>query len=196
MDKIEVKLMYNTPLDVLTHAIAKPYKKLEHWKSMSKEELYRKLVSITIDRKHESVLEHAVFTFDITGISRTCLMELTRHRIASYTVQSTRYTTPTGDDFVIPLDVDSNYKDKLNEQISNYLKAIQTLDFSRDFLKYFAPESLRTSLILTINLRSLRNLLKLRTGKQAHFEIKYLANKILDLMLESEYKSFFDDIKA
>ena len=42
--------------------------------------------------KHKSTLEHLVYTFDIDGISRACLQELARHRIASYSVKSTRYT--------------------------------------------------------------------------------------------------------
>ena len=40
---------------------------------------------------HESILEHAVFTFRVTGISRACLAQITRHRIASFSVQSQRY---------------------------------------------------------------------------------------------------------
>ena len=51
---------------------------------------------------HESVIEHASFTFRITGISRVTLAQLTRHRIASFSVQSQRYCGLTSFDVVVP----------------------------------------------------------------------------------------------
>ncbi len=51
---------------------------------------------------HESVLEHAVFTFRVEGLSRAALAQITRHRLASFSVESQRYVELGNPDFVIP----------------------------------------------------------------------------------------------
>ena len=63
---------------------------------------YRRSLKQAMYSGHESVLEHAVFTFRIEGISRAALAQLIRHRLASFSVQSQRYVRIDGRDLVIP----------------------------------------------------------------------------------------------
>ena len=58
---------------------------------------------------HGSVFEHAYYTFKIEGISRACLAQLTRHRHASYTVRSQRYSNESYQGVVIPTDIANNF---------------------------------------------------------------------------------------
>ena len=57
---------------------------------------------------HESVLEHAVFTFRVEGVSRVTLAQLTRHRLASFSVQSQRYVKLDNPELVIPESIRSS----------------------------------------------------------------------------------------
>jgi len=183
MDRIKVKLLHITPMSVALEALKKPYKN-----DKVTEDLFNKVIKVD---KHKSVMEHLVFNFEIDGISRLCLQELARHRIASLTVQSTRFTLqelakdPNPEIhkyFVIPTCLSHREKEMHEFILSLYLKDIK--DFyrlyqaSNDVLKYFLPESFRTSLVWTVNARSLLNFLNLRTSEKAHFEIRHLANLI------------------
>ncbi|MDR1104615.1 MAG: FAD-dependent thymidylate synthase, partial [Endomicrobium sp.] len=84
------------------------------------------LLSKVISSGHHSVLEHASFTFGVEGVSRALLAQLTRHRIASFSVQSQRYVKfKSGVDFVFP---DTLKKDeKLLEKYNNFLKSTENL---------------------------------------------------------------------
>lgn len=83
MNNIKVELLNYTSVDIVLNAIGKPYKN---------EKPTIDLLKRIVESGHESVIEHAFFNFNIDGISRLCLQELARHRIASFTVESTRYT--------------------------------------------------------------------------------------------------------
>lgn len=128
--------------------------------------------------KHESIMEHVVYVFNIKGLSRLSLQELARHRIASLSVKSSRYTlkeikNKTLDElFNIP---DDNLRPALLELL-NILRLKE--DLRNDMLKYLCPESLKTDLVWTINARSLKNFFELRQSSQAHFEIHSLANEV------------------
>jgi len=86
---MKVKLLHNTPLEVADIAISKCYDK-EPYKDVTKQQ--SRINRVANVSKHSSTIEHLVYSFDIDGISRAVLQELARHRIASYTVKSTRYT--------------------------------------------------------------------------------------------------------
>lgn len=144
------------------------------------------LLKKIIDSKHESVLEHLVFTFKIEGISRACLQELARHRIASYSVKSTRYTlkelrdTPDNEleKFLID-DIEPIVKSSAIDSLKKIKMLLNNLpSLGMDKIKYALPECYKTELVWTINARSLRNFLKLRLSLKAHPEIRKLATMI------------------
>lgn len=166
--------------------------------------------------KHSSTLEHLVYTFNIDGISRACLQELARHRMASLSVKSTRYTLKKLKEvyFTIPKNVDSEdwatigdyvvLTDDLDVNIyiarslKNLCDTIQQTTTSNDILKYQLPEAFKTSLVWTINARSLQNFLSLRLSNNALWEIRQLAKEVY-MSLPEEHKYLFpvppEDIK-
>jgi len=152
---------------------------------------------------HASILEHISFNFFIDGISRACLQELARHRIASLSVKSTRYTLKelkSEEPFTAYTDMDDQeYYPNGYERAAKYLvltsnpkvnrMSILALDNLRDLLnegisndlcKYALPEAYRTQLTWSINLRSLQNFLSLRTSPKALPEIQHLARLIYE----------------
>lgn len=86
---MEVKLLNHTPLPIADIAICKCYGNEPH---SDKEKVKARINRVANVSKHASTIEHLNYSFDIDGISRACLQELARHRIASYTVKSSRYT--------------------------------------------------------------------------------------------------------
>lgn len=146
---------------------------------------------VAVKNSHESTIEHLVFNFSIKGISRGCLQELARHRLASFSVQSSRYVLKKLIKDVELFRVDDLetleeyfYIDSIRDNLTaltelvssaNNLLNLAKTGIANDELKYVLPESFRTDLIFTINARSLRNLLNLRTSRRALPEIRKLA---------------------
>ena len=157
--------------------------------------------------KHASTLEHLYYNFHITGISRALLQELSRHRITSPSVKSSRYTLKElkaeepfnsfdGADFKRA----SKYliwTGNHNVDISTFfmledLRREILSGTSNDIAKYMMPENYQTELAWSINARSLQNFLHLRTNKAALWEIRELAYKVFD-SLPSDHKYLFKD---
>ena len=84
-----VELLHHTPLEVADIAICKCYDNEPHSDSEKVKARINRVANVS---KHASTIEHLTYSFDIDGISRSCLQQLCRHRVASYTIQSTRYT--------------------------------------------------------------------------------------------------------
>lgn len=138
--------------------------------------------------EHESILEHKVYTFLIKGFSRAVLQELARHRMASISVRSTRYTLNKiikkglSDTDLIGARVQTD--PDLDELEKSYLKELLALVIKKkipaDKFKHKIPESLKFECIWTINARSLRNFLQLRLSTSAMWEIRILAAMVYD----------------
>jgi thymidylate synthase (FAD) len=130
---------------------------------------------------HTSLLEHMVYTFEINGISRACSHQLVRHRIASYAQESQRYVKIKDEDWYI---VPDRVKDfKAFHSLMEILKASYNQMLANgtplEDARYILPNCTKTNLIMTINGRSLDNFLTLRTCSHAQWEIRELANKML-----------------
>lgn len=194
---MKVKLLNVTPLKIAIKAIRRCYDSCSD--DLGKKDL--KLLKSIIKNGHTSTIEHIYFTFDIKGISRAALQELARHRIASLSVESTRYTLKKLKNIDIR---EFKYEDYLvytnNPEVDRYSRA--SLDHTisclkdnvkNDLAKYSLPESYKTSLIWTINARSLRNFLELRSSSKALWELRKLSIEIIDSLPE-EYLVLFRDI--
>jgi thymidylate synthase (FAD) len=153
--------------------------------------------------KHASTLEHLNYTFDIDGISRACLQEVARHRHASISVKSTRYTLKELKDAPLDGTVDfrkfvvSTHKNNIDEFILKELSGLKDAlekGVSNDIAKYMLPEAYKTSLVWTINARSLQNFLSLRTNKAALWEIRELAYQLYNRLPEEHKYLFFDSL--
>ena len=144
-------------------------------------------------------LDFICFTFKISGISRALLQQLARHRISSLSTKSTRYTLRELKN--VNADELKNYLVKVSDSIDEYnkfrLATIQALineqNLSNDELKYLLPEAFKTEVMLTINARSLRNLLELRLSSKALKEFRELAKEIYKIIPET-HRILFDDI--
>jgi thymidylate synthase (FAD) len=146
--------------------------------------------------KHASTLEHLNYTFWIEGISRACLQENSRHRIASPSVESSRYTLlkmlkEYGDVKESIILTGNEDIDNLNIDHMNKLKALLlSKNISNDVAKYAIVEAYKVNLTWTVNARSLQNFLSLRTSKSALWEIRELAQKLYDALPE-DHKYLF-----
>ena len=157
---------------------------------------------------HESPLEHASFTFGIEGVSRSLLAQITRHRIASYSVKSQRYVSEKMFDFVLPPEIGENEEAK-----AIYLKSMQDAQEAYDKLaailtekhtktlieqgmdekaaekaavkianedaRFVLPNACETKMVVTMNTRSLLNFFKHRCCNRAQWEIRDVAEQML-----------------
>lgn len=189
---MQVELLHYTPLHVCSHAIRTCWN--SHNKS-DKGKLDESLIyRVGNINKHKSVLEHLFYSFDIKGISRACLQELARHRMASLSVKSTRYTLKElnkEDSFLLPLCKDTYKRAEKFIVLQGHelmdFNAIHALEnlrlavkqgIANDIAKYIIPECYKTELVWSINARSLQNFLELRTAKVALKEIRELAYSV------------------
>ncbi|HBU69084.1 MAG TPA: FAD-dependent thymidylate synthase [Elusimicrobia bacterium] len=145
------------------------------------------LLSRIISSGHLSVLEHASFTFAVEGVSRALLAQLTRHRIASFSVQSQRYVKFKGSlEFIVPPEI-KKHGDLFSEYCNalDYSKKLYDKMLSRGILaedaRYILPQSASTKIILTMNTRELRHFFSLRCCNRAQWEIRGLACRMLSL---------------
>ena len=201
---MEVKLVYITPKWVMVDGVRKCWKS-DHLSDSDRENDIlgpndAKTIRNVIRHGHESTLEHSMITFDISGVSRALLQELSRHRVGtSPSVESTRYTLKrilTGEVSVNDVLVKTGNEmiDKLNHEHMTKLKALlNTFDIPQDIAKYGLVEAYMVKEQITFNVRSLRNFLRLRLSKHALWEIKELANVFLTSLPE-DYMIFFEDL--
>jgi thymidylate synthase (FAD) len=214
---MKVTLKNNTPLSVLVEAIR------TCWDSGEQSDSFfpdispypyfdlgvsdKKLVQAVIKKNHTSTLEHLWYNFKIEGISRLNLQELARHRMASLSVKSSRYTLKElkgEEEFnpISPEDFDraSKYINFVNVAEIDYasmvalenLRHLIEIGIPNDQAKYALPECYKVDLMWSINARSLRNFLELRTDKSAHFEIRELANLIY-INIPTSHKFLYKD---
>ena len=157
--------------------------------------------------KHKSTLEHLDYNFFISGISRAVLQELARHRTASLSVKSSRYTLKelkddpmVGDDLgsTIPwaekyvvFTGDPYVNGCIVDSLNNLQKQLAR-GTSNDIAKYCMPEAYKTELTWTMDARNLQHFLSLRTDKAALKEIRELAHNIFEALPE-EHKYLFRD---
>ena len=144
------------------------------------EELIRRVV----DSGHESVAEHVNFTFRITGLSRVTSHQFVRHRIASYSQESQRYSDPleVKDKYwaVIPDSIQEKPEAKklaidfLDESI-RVRKKMDELGIKLEDSRYFLPNATKTAMVVTMNARTLWNFFNFRICSRAQWEIRRLA---------------------
>ncbi len=169
-----------------------------------KDDSAEKFIRGIIKRGHESVIEHATVSFKIV-CDRGVTHELVRHRIASYSQESTRYCDYSagkfGGDltFIKPCfwqDDDENFllwKETMAQLEKNYL-TLRANGAKPEEARSILPNSLKTEIFVTMNLREWRHFLKLRTAKAAHPQMREVALKIYQILVE-KLPAVFDDLK-
>ncbi len=172
-----------------------------------------KFVDMLSEIGHESPIEHAFFTFGIEGVSRSLLAQITRHRMASFSVQSQRYVNEDNFQFVVPPEIETNIEAKklfleaMEKDLEYYNKITSILKEkhkkelvqsgvedsladkqaekrSIEDARFVLPNACATKMIMTLNARSLMNFFRLRCCNRAQWEINELAFKMLSLVSE------------
>lgn len=160
---------------------------------------------------HESPTEHVSFTFAIEGVSRALLAQITRHRIASYSVQSQRYVRLEDFDYVTPPAVSGNsaaqkaFDEAMQSEAENYARIAAVLKeghirrlmqegkdektatrlaekMAIEDARFVLPNACDTKMIVTMNARSLNNFFRHRCCNRAQWEIQALADEMLQLV--------------
>lgn len=164
------------------------------------------------DLGHASPIEHASFTFGIEGVSRTFLAQVTRHRIASFSVQSQRYVRLEDFRYVIPPEIEAipqakaRFIEAMNTDAAQYLDLVKALEEAHtnamlaqgmeekaarraaakkanEDARFVLPNACETKMVMTMNCRSLLNFFNLRCCERAQWEIRAVADEMLKLVL-------------
>ena len=163
---------------------------------------------------HESPFEHVSFTFGVEGVSRTLTHQLVRHRIgASYSQKSQRYVSEGQFDYIMPPSIENNpeaksifikameedqkrYDDLVGILTKEHIEALQKegldeKEAKRDATKmaiedarFVLPNACETKIVVTMNARALFNFFTLRCCTRAQWEIRELANQMLERVKE------------
>ena len=168
------------------------------------EEKTAKFLTMLSDLGHASPIEHASFTFGIEGVSRTLLAQITRHRIASFSVQSQRYVRLDDFRYVTPPEIEAIPEAKaaflasMEEDAQRYLDLAHKLEEghtarlmaegmpekqarakaskqANEDARFVLPNACETKMVVTMNARSLMNFFQLRCCNRAQWEIRELA---------------------
>lgn len=145
---------------------------------------------------HDSVMEHASFTFGIEGVSRVLLAQITRHRLASFSVQSQRYCGTDPMDVVIPQSIiDKRFLGSINSLLRHANDVYQAMvqeGVEEEDARYFTFQAGKTRFLVTMNVRELRHFFRLRTCNRAQWEIRNLADEMLRICKETTPLLFED----
>lgn len=148
-----------------------------------------KIMNHCIKSGHTSVTEFCDFTFHIEGVSRALSHQLVRHRMASYAQRSQRYNSEDGFKYVTPLTIKNKacalteYK-KLMDKISGIYEYLQALGVPNEDARMILPNACETQIEVKMNLRALMNFMNERLCSCAQWEIRELAIKMRDAIIE------------
>lgn len=155
-----------------------------------------KTLSKIVGMGHHSVIEHASFTFSVEGVSRALTHQLVRHRVASFSQQSQRYVSLDEPTFVIPETVKADgeslklYEDMM-EKIWEAYKKLQE-NVPPEDARYILPNGCTTNITITMNARELLHFFSLRCCNRAQWEIRQMADMMLELCMEVSPTIFRD----
>ena len=162
---------------------------------------------------HQSPVEHVTFTFGIEGVSRSFLAQITRHRIASYSVQSQRYVRLDPFEYITPPAVAADpeavaaYERAMAASLESYRALVEILQrnhtarlmaegldektaasraekMANEDARFVLPTAGETKMVVTMNVRSLYNFFHLRCCNRAQWEIRAVADEMCRLVKE------------
>lgn len=169
-----------------------------------------KFIAGIIKRGHESVIEHGSITVKVT-CDRGVTHEIVRHRIASYSQESTRYCNYSKDKFgnqITCIDLatgfpmiwttrttvkNTRYGRKQWKLQKQYYFQMLELGAKPEEARSILPNSLKTEIVMTMNLREWRHFIRLRSANAAHPQMRQVSDLILKKFSE-EYPLFFRDL--
>ena len=156
-----------------------------------------KMLRHVIGMGHHSVIEHAVFTFSVEGVSRALTHQLVRHRIASFSHQSQRYVRLSEPTYVVPETVKRDpeamkvYEETMDGIWDSYSKLIG-MGIPAGDARYVLPNGCTTNITITMNARELLHFFSMRCCNRAQWEIREMADEMLRLCKEVSPVIFSD----
>ncbi len=194
---MEAKLIAVTPYPERVCAMAMKSCKTEdpaHMMEMTGDVVVRMIKSAK-KVKHFSVLEHANFTFSIGGVSRALTHQLVRHRLASYSQQSQRYVKMDKPTYVMPPKIKelppqegrswvkttpAELFDLAMQDAWDTYNRLVSVGVKPEDARFVLPNACTTNIVVTMNARELLHFFHLRCSKDAQWEIRNMANKMLE----------------
>ncbi|MBQ9624578.1 MAG: FAD-dependent thymidylate synthase [Clostridia bacterium] len=194
---LKVSLLSYTPIpdEVIAMAARLCYSEstIDDLKTAMDAEKRSAFVKRLVDMGHHSPIEHASFTFGIEGVSRALLAQITRHRLASFSVQSQRYVNKSGGfNYIVPPSIKALGEDAV-EKFENQMATMQgwydewveklggKSESANQDARFVLPNACETKMIMTMNARELLHFFRLRCCNRAQWEIRALAYEMLKL---------------
>lgn len=174
------------------------------------EDSYKNLLKNCINRGHESVLEHEKVTIRMycdIGVYK----DLTRHRFASFSIESTRYCSYDKDkygneikcinpSYIEDKEIYAEWKKSMEDMEKHYMK-MKELGASTDMCRLALPHSTAAEVTMTADIREWKHILELRTSNKAHPAIrqllipllKYFQQEMPEIFLSVDYDKEFNE---
>ena len=185
--------------------------------NMSLNELMKPIKGNGLDEKKRTLLtrlflaghwgpwEHPVITFGIEGMSRVTLAQLTRHRIASFDIQSQRYVKMDGENYEVPPSITAEeivsrkggrrkldlspearleFFDRAMDRAHQTYELLVSLGIPEEDARYVLPNAQTIHGTMTVNARSLMHIIALRSFGDAQWEVRALVNQMLEIAKE------------
>lgn len=195
--KVTLLDMSEDPLSLLYVAYRQCYSSGwagDMWEEDVSEERKTTFIREMINSGHDSPLEHVKCTFAIEGVSRALTHQLVRYRIASYSQQSQRYVDMKGFHYIVPPSIagDEDLREEfvrlMDEIQQTYLNLLDRFrekgivgEKAHEDARFVLPQAVETKIVVTMNCRELLHFFAQRCCRRAQWEIRALANKMLEI---------------
>ena len=169
----------------------------ELMESMTDEQV-RSVLTTIMRSGHYSTLEHASYTFAVDGVSRALTHQLVRHRLASFNQQSQRYVRfDEAPNVVVPDSVDADPElrrifDEAIDTAYGAYKALAEAGVPAEDARYVLPNACESKIVITMNIRELLHFFEVRCCRRAQWEIREMAQRMLDLVTPTAPFIFMD----
>ena len=161
-----------------------------------------------IKSKHTSVTEHSYYSFEVSGVSRSFLAQLTRHRHLSPTVESLRYTSKENEfTYVVPPSILNNHKsmiiflNSMNKAEETYNKLLER-GIKKEDARFVLPIATEVKMVVSGNYRAWMDFCRLREDKHSQWEIREFAfevdkliHKVTPLTTYQEIFGYTEDVE-
>lgn len=158
-------------------------------------------LQVAVNSGHYSVLEHLPLTFLIEDVSRVTEVQLVRHRIASYSIRSGRYTKTNNNKswYQIPKSIKNNDSivklfTEMNENIYSFYTAMIEQGIPKEDARYILPQGLLTDIVVSMNARAFIEQCEKRLCKKAQWEIREMFTKMKEC-IKDIYPSVYKQLE-
>lgn len=184
-DQMQIDVLWKTPkpLAIVSRACQMTMKR-----QITDSEMSTSLLHFLITSEHTSVLEHLVLSVSVTGVSRSFLAQITRHRHMSPTSSSQHYQDYRDYPIVISGQLYNNQKlsmiEAAEDAYNHYIALIDDYNVKPEEARQVLPNCAAVNLLMTWNLRSLLNLCRIRCCNRNVEEMRIFANRMRSIVME------------